>query len=279
MNSTWCRFKKGPSFYLPGAFPLQMHQMTAPNARGGQLTAFKAFLCDSFYGVAFIGAAELSIKHQLVRDLVGSLVGASDIFRRYDIDFYRIGGLTLWQAAARQAVSVDLLSADLSGLPLNPASPPASMMGLITFIDTRYHNVHRKQVLSAIRLAKAIQLSPKFAHTIPLGLGNLLTLLFDTLEDHQLHEEEELFPAMVNSPQHTLTFPVYRAVLEHDEISDQLDTLSRLTGGYAIPETAHRCVRLLYALCSSLDGDLRLHMHLENNLLFPHFIGEGALAS
>lgn len=44
----------------------------------------------------------MSLSHIPVRDLVGNLVGASDVFRQFGIDFYRIGGLELQAAAERQ---------------------------------------------------------------------------------------------------------------------------------------------------------------------------------
>lgn len=221
----------------------------------------------------------MSLSHHLVRDLVGNLVGANEVFRRHDIDFYRIGGLALWEAAARQNISLDLLVDELSKLATNPSPPPTSMMGLITYIDTRYHSLHRKHLLSAIGLAKAIDVKTAAKPECPPGLVNLLTLLFDTLEDHQTDEEDNLYPAMLNSPHHTLCYPITRAIMEHDEISDQLDTLARLTRNYTPPKDAQRTTRVLYEVCSSLDGDLRLHMHLENNLLYAPFFERGAKAA
>lgn len=157
-------------------------------------------------------------------------------------------------------------------------------MGLITYIDMRYNTVHRRQLISAIRLARRVE-ATEIAETnggvslCPPGLSRTLNLLFNTLEDHQHGEEENLYPAMINSPGHTLQYPVTRAMVEHDEISDQLDTLAKLTNGYTPPEKAGLSQRVLYKLCSVLDGDVRLHMHLENNLLFPPFAGNVALAS
>ncbi len=221
----------------------------------------------------------MSLAHLLVRDLVGTLIGASDVFRRYEVDFYRIGGLELWEAAARQKISLDRIAEDLSGLAPNPSPPPTSMLGLMTYIDSRYRTVHRNQVLAAIDLAKIVEEKWAGAPFCPEGLSKGLTLLFDTLEDHQDHEENNLFPAMINSALHTLRYPVSRAMVQHDEISDQLDTLARSTDGYVAPKGSPRSLRVLYQLCSALDGDIRLHMHLENNLLFPPFAGNADIAS
>lgn len=221
----------------------------------------------------------MTMAHLLVRDLIGNLNGASAVFRRYEIDFYRIGGLELWEAAARQKVDLGHISQDLSGLTPNPSPPPTSMFGLMTYIDTRYRTVHRKQLLTAIDLAETLEARWADTPFCPTGVSKGLTLLFDTLEDHQDHEESNLFPAMINSPQHSLRYPVCRAMSEHDEISDQLDTLARAMDLYTPPKSAPHSLKVLYRLCGDLDGDVRLHMHLENNLLFPPFAGPADIAS
>lgn len=224
----------------------------------------------------------MQLSHLHIRDLVGNLVGASDVFRKFDIDFYRIGGLELHEVAARQHLPLEDIVSALACLPPNPSPPPTSTMGLITYIDTRYHAVHRTQLLTAIRLAKTIEANMKDDRTAnspcPPGLTNFLIILFDTLEDHQEDEAENLYPALINSPQHSLRYPVCRAMVEHDEISDQLDSLARLMNGYLPPEGAGMRQRVLYKLCGVLDGDVRLHMHLENNLLFPPFAGDVTIA-
>jgi regulator of cell morphogenesis and NO signaling len=65
--------------------------------------------------------------------------------------------------------------------------------------------------------------------------------------------------------------PIMRMRIEHDEHGERLEKLPALTSEFAPPEGACTTWRALYAGCAKLDGDLREHIHLENNKLFPMF--------
>lgn len=48
-----------------------------------------------------------------------------------------------------------------------------------------------------------------------------------------------------------------------------LTTLRSLTGGYVTPEDGCASYRALYAGLAELEADTHLHIHKENNVLFP----------
>ena len=97
------------------AIPTQKCQLLDRSALTKDLTALNAFSFGRPYTTASTGVAGMSLAHLLVRDLVGNLIGAGDVFRRYEIDFYRIGGLELWEAAARQkGFAVDVHTNDMN---------------------------------------------------------------------------------------------------------------------------------------------------------------------
>ena len=98
------------------------------------------------------------------------------------------------------------------------------------------------------------------------------------LEPHLLKEERVLFPmirelAAADSPPSfhcgTLRNPISMMMREHDAVGDLLARLRHLTGGYEIP--ADGCAS--YAACfiglAELEADTHLHIHKENNILFP----------
>jgi regulator of cell morphogenesis and NO signaling len=146
----------------------------------------------------------------------------------------------------------------------------------MTYIDSRYYAVHRKQLRMVVRLARLIAANRACSGQVPPALPGGLQRLAETLELHQNREEGSLFSAMMTGPADRLKFPVIHAIREHDEISDQLDTIAKLTGNYLTPASAGRSIQRLYDICGALDGELRLHMHIENNLLFPPFLGDQA---
>jgi regulator of cell morphogenesis and NO signaling len=59
---------------------------------------------------------------------------------------------------------------------------------------------------------------------------------------------------------------------EHVSAGDALGEIRSLTQNYQLPEYACSTVRALYAGLEALEADLHVHIHLENNILFPRAI-------
>ncbi|HKV14118.1 MAG TPA: hemerythrin domain-containing protein, partial [Reyranella sp.] len=62
---------------------------------------------------------------------------------------------------------------------------------------------------------------------------------------------------------------------EHDDHGQTLGELEALTGNFTVPSGACRTWQALYAGASKFADDLRQHIHLENNVLFPRFASVG----
>jgi regulator of cell morphogenesis and NO signaling len=71
--------------------------------------------------------------------------------------------------------------------------------------------------------------------------------------------------------------PVAAMEDEHTFAIEALDRLRWLTKDYQIPGNASDEYRAIVVRLANLDNDLRLHIHEENNVLFPRAISlEGA---
>jgi regulator of cell morphogenesis and NO signaling len=60
--------------------------------------------------------------------------------------------------------------------------------------------------------------------------------------------------------------------IEHQDAGEDLAAIRRLTGGYAVPEDACATYRVVLQELEAFEKDLHLHVHLENNVLFPKAI-------
>lgn len=56
---------------------------------------------------------------------------------------------------------------------------------------------------------------------------------------------------------------------EHESAAEALRTMRRLTDRYQPPAGACNSWRALYQGLAELDEKLHVHIHLENNILFP----------
>lgn len=142
---------------------------------------------------------------------------------------------------------------------------------LIDHILERYHEVHRREFPQAIALARRVEEVHRDRTDCPRGLADHLAAMFEELESHQQKEERMLFPMMRMGGPRMVGLPIPRMMLEHEAQVVQLDRLAELTGGFTPPDQACGTWQGLYQACRKLDDDLREHMRLENEVLFPMF--------
>ena len=211
-------------------------------------------------------------QDQLVRDIAVQLPGATAVFRRHKIDFCCKGGVPLAEAAQGRGVDLAALLDALNGLRPAAREAPDATTELIPYILERYHEVHRQEFPEAIRMARRVEAVHSDSPDCPHGLGDLLAIMAHELDEHQMKEETMLFPAMMNDATLDLNFPIQNMLMDHDDLGEQLESMARLTAGFEPPPGACTTWRALYAACRKLDADLREHLHLENNILFPRFV-------
>jgi regulator of cell morphogenesis and NO signaling len=105
------------------------------------------------------------------------------------------------------------------------------------------------------------------------------------MEMHMHKEEAILFPfierygraEVQNRPMPPVPFgsianPIAMMEREHVSAGDALGEIRALTNDFALPPYACSTVRALYEGLQVLEADLHVHIHLENNILFPRAI-------
>jgi regulator of cell morphogenesis and NO signaling len=98
------------------------------------------------------------------------------------------------------------------------------------------------------------------------------------LEPHMLKEERMLFP-MIRELATSATVPGFQCgslrnpisgmLSEHDTDGDLLARLRRLTDGYAVPADGCASYQACFVAMEAMEEDTHLHIHKENNVLFP----------
>jgi regulator of cell morphogenesis and NO signaling len=210
-------------------------------------------------------------------DIAVQIPGATAIFRKYKLDFCCGGSVPLAQAAARKDLSTDEIVDELRRIDGHFSSEaPAQTAALIDHIIRRYHDVHRRELPELIRLARRVEAVHRDHPKVPAGLADGLQEILRELDEHMQKEELVLFPMMRDGGNPMIGMPIARMRVEHDEHGERLRRLEALTDYGQCPEGACPTWRALYAGTRKLVDDLMEHIHLENNVLFPRFMGREA---
>ena len=222
-----------------------------------------------------------------VRDIALAEPASLRVFEQYGIDYCCGGRRPLEEACVARNVSpADVMAAIEAAS--NAAPEPAvnwqnaSFEDLIAHINDTHHVYLRRELPRLKELASKVIAKHGTKHPEVAVAGSILAQLSDELLDHLMKEEVVLFPyilQMERSKQHkdaaphacfaSVSQPINMMLFEHDTAGDALAKLRQVTSSYALPADACPTFHAFYLGLQELEQDLHLHIHKENNILFP----------
>lgn len=224
--------------------------------------------------------SETGFASRTLADIATTLPGATAVFRRRKLDFCCGGRVPLSRAAADRGLALSELEAELDAVAALglAVERPEDTGDLIQLIETCYHAAHRRDLPELARLARRVEAVHKDHPSVPRGLAELLERMGVELGDHMQKEEDILFPMMRRGGHPMIAQPVAVMLAEHDDHGIHLRALEQLTGDFIAPADACPTWRALYVGAKRFADDLVEHIHIENNVLFPRFLGADAPA-
>lgn len=213
------------------------------------------------------------LREQTVGEIAAAVPGATEIFRRFKLDFCCGGDVALDDAARQRGVDIAVLEKAIDELERSSSAAPAfrETGELIDHILVRYHETHRRELPELIKLARKVETVHTGHPKVPRGLADTLQEMLGELEVHMKKEELILFPAMRRESNGALDAPIAQMRHDHDDHGVQLRKMESLTDNFTLPEDACRSWQALYAGSAKVTNDLMEHIHLENNVLFPRY--------
>jgi regulator of cell morphogenesis and NO signaling len=219
-----------------------------------------------------------------VADIATAAPATIAVFQRHHIDFCCGGRVPLAEACAAKGLDTDLVLGDLRSSTAPAAAEPnwsdASLTVLVRHIQQRYHAPLRAEIPRlAAMLAKVVSRHGDHLPDVLLPLQETFNGLQDELLAHMQKEDRVLFPMIEaleagrvtpgDASLGALLTPIAVMEAEHADAGTALARMQTLTDGYAPPEWACPTFRGLYYGLSQLEADMHVHVHLENNILFP----------
>jgi regulator of cell morphogenesis and NO signaling len=143
------------------------------------------------------------------------------------------------------------------------------------------HHAYVRKTLPEIRMyATKVRKVHGGRHPELVAVDALVSEINEELNEHLKKEEAIVFPYIKalgekdfsnegpDLPE-ILDGPIDLMEAEHEIVGRKLATIRELTKDYTLPEDACASYSLLYRMLEEFEEDLHLHIHLENNILFP----------
>lgn len=208
------------------------------------------------------------------------------VFKKYGLDFCCGGKKTLAKACEEKGLDSDDMIEELKAN--STISRPEQNYSdwkinfLIDYIINTHHVYVRKN-LPIIRdfLTKTVN-KHSDRHPELVKILYLFTQVYQELLQHMQKEEEILFPVMKNLEDKqenkginftpkvgSIKGPITMMEQEHEDAGNAFQLIHSLSNNLTPPEDACKTYKITYAMLNEFEENLHLHIHLENNILFP----------
>jgi regulator of cell morphogenesis and NO signaling len=216
-------------------------------------------------------------------EIVNGVPGSAQVFEAFGLDYCCGGQHSLADACEMRGASIASVLEALEALDEEASTdwPEMGPTELVDHLESTHHVYLRRELPRLEALAEKVASVHGGRH------GELLDLLADVkelreeLEPHLDKEEQVLFPMIrqvgaadgpVALDCGSLRNPISVMLMEHDAAGALLQQIRERTGGYAVPADGCASYRALFEGLGELETDTHLHVHKENNLLFPAVI-------
>ena len=238
-----------------------------------------------------LGAGYASMeKEETLGQIAAKDLRKVEIFKKYGLDFCCGGKQTVKEACAKKGLDLARIESELFMVDENPVTRPLPYNDwtpdfLCDFIVNTHHRYVSKTLPDLLGYANKVSNAHGDRHPELLRINQLVQEINAEMTAHMMKEEKILFPFIkqlyLATENHqplqaahfgTVQNPVAMMESEHEEVGEKLTEIRVLTNQFLLPEGACGSYSVLYRLLEEFEEDLHIHVHLENNILFPKAI-------
>lgn len=230
-------------------------------------------------------------RDQIIGELVAQDYRCASVFKKYGIDFCCQGNRTINDACIAKEMDVAVVLNDLNSI--SKASRTAGGIDfqswpldlLADYIEKTHHRYVEAKTPELTAYLDRITEVHGNTHPELYKIKELFQLVVGNLAQHMKKEELILFPFIRKMEKAKLTGqplekphfgsiknPIDAMEDEHLAEGDRLRDINVLCNNYTPPEDACNTYRVTFGMLKEFEEDLHLHIHLENNILFPQSI-------
>lgn len=225
-----------------------------------------------------------------VGEVVKQRPARSRVFEQLYIDYCCGDRLPLEDACAKRGLEVEQVLKQLQAYDTRELVPSGAytdadamvLAELTDHIEQTYHAYRRDELPRLGAMIRKIAAVHGDRHPWMREVNSVFSGFAGELESHMLKEEQVLFPwirSLETGETRTglacgrgIATPIRAMEHEHDDAGDALQRMRDLSDNFTPPEDACNMVRAMLDDLAQLECDMHLHVHKENNVLFPKSI-------
>jgi regulator of cell morphogenesis and NO signaling len=224
---------------------------------------------------------QLNFNEKTVGEIVADDFRTSTIFKEVGIDFCCGGQQTLKEACTEKGLNEGDLLVKIDNITDSGISPSLNykewdLPFLIDYIVHTHHKYVVKTLPDLLFYTQKIASVHGEHHPELIDISDKIIAVNAELTSHLKQEEEVLFPAIKSLMQsrseelkNIIRTEISRMLGEHDFAGRTMDNINLITDGYKVPEDGCNSYHVAFKMLSQFEDDLHIHVHLENNILFP----------
>jgi regulator of cell morphogenesis and NO signaling len=231
-----------------------------------------------------------TITEKTIGETVAQDYRTAAVFETYGIDFCCGGNKTIDEICKTKGISKDDLLNSLLNIDKTASNTTTNynvwpLDLLADYIEKRHHRYVEEKTEPLKQYLDKICKVHGSNHPELAEIRDLFYQSAGELATHMKKEELILFPFIKkmaiakyeNQPAPTPSFgtvqsPIKNMMHEHDVEGDIFRKIAALSNNYTPPADGCNTYKVTFALLKEFENDLHLHIHLENNILFPKAI-------
>lgn len=228
-------------------------------------------------------------KDITIGEVVAQNFRAAQVFEQFGLDFCCGGKKTIDAACSEKGLDSDTVLNELSklngGVVKGIDYNSWDLDFLADYIVQTHHSYVTRSLPNIFAHSQKVASVHGTNHPEVIRIVDLFSNIKDELEGHMQKEEKMLFPyikkivavkknnlEMSYPPFGNIQNPITVMENEHEGAGLQLSEIHTLSDNYTPPEDACTTFKVLYKELNEFEDDLHIHIHLENNILFPKAI-------
>lgn len=221
-------------------------------------------------------------------DIINLNVRAISVFDKYNFDYCFNGNRSIKEVCKEKNVDPGILIDELKNVSDDFQVDKFAdwrLDFLIDYILNNHHQYIHKMIPLISDLVRKIsdELGEKYSDIN--SIARTFSVVYKDLKQHMLKEEQILFPyikqlvSLQDSGSKSekpyfgmIENPISMMNSDHKNTLDEFDNLQKITNNFTSPVNSNDAVTSLFNKLKDFGKDLHLHIHLENNILFPKSI-------